>query len=190
MPQRGRGGSTVDPHVMYRIAQAFWGVAQNAVESLDGCLPDCFEFPLGVNLALSLEIHLKCLITLERTRPSETHDLEKLFYRLSPETQERAERIYDEVRVTDAVCLREAELLRRRGWDPEDVFSLRAALRKSAHAFLRLRYAYEEPTVSDFTLSPLIIAINRIILERKPEWNPSRRNLSPPGSRPPTSPPH
>ncbi len=77
MPRRGRGGSTVDPHVMYRIAQAFWGVAQIAVESLGGDLPDRFEFPLGVNLALSLEIHVKCLITLERTRPGETHDLRK-----------------------------------------------------------------------------------------------------------------
>jgi hypothetical protein len=160
---------------MFRVAMGFWGFTQVALDRFPtDQLPDAFDYAAGVNLAFSLEVYLKCLGMLDGKSIVGIHDLEDLYMQLEPATKEKAEQIYDEVRKNDSRCLRDAEAVRRAGEDPEDYFSLAAALKKSANAFKRLRYVYEETEVSDFTLNPLIIAIHRIILERKPEWNPAR----------------
>jgi HEPN domain-containing protein len=70
--------------------------------------------PVVVLGALTTELFLKCLISIETGKASHGHDLKELFDELSPETRARIERAWD----NDIVPLRNKE------WDDIERFGL------------------------------------------------------------------
>jgi len=121
---------------------------------------------------LSIEIFLKCLVQLESssstTRPG--HSLAQLFAQLSPQTQSRIKQIYDSLgKPTDDPAM----------WNFDSV------LRTLDRAFVTWRYPYEYgmgPTVFCTTLA---FALQQVILELRPEWEPYtlfRKSSAPPAA--------
>jgi hypothetical protein len=129
-----------------------------------------FSGPIMIMSAFTIEVFIKCLINIEtgRTAPRD-HKLRTLFDLLSKSTQDRIEHRWD----TEIVPLR------RTFWDNAEVLegkkidrSLRGALDAGSDGFVQMRYRYELELgrKAHFWLTDLPIALHRVILEIKPEW--------------------
>jgi hypothetical protein len=128
--------------------------------------------PVIVLSALTTELFLKCLICIETDDTPHTHDLEKLYGKLSAPTRTRIEKRWD-----TGIAIGRSEK-----WDDNERFGLKmprdlpSALAKGSDAFERLRYSYEENTEGlNYYLEDLPALLERLILEMKPEFEVFRR---------------
>jgi hypothetical protein len=171
--RRKRPEPCPNPHNVFRVAIAFTAAGDAIIEKFGDQPPDCIEFPCAINRSFSLELYIKCLIILDKGIYFEDHNAKKAFNMLLPETRRQCEELYDQIRANDPLCKRESERLRRQGEDPEKYFKLKIALTRGALAFMQLRYPFETNISFDYALGPLELAARKVILDRKPEWNPA-----------------
>ena len=127
--------------------------------------------PLIVIDALTSELFLKCLICIETGSTPHGHNLRSLFDQLSDETRTRLQSWWDSEIATH----------RREDWDKLERFlkidrDLPGALDKGTNAFERYRYSYEGNTQGlHYYLEDLPALLERLILEKKPEFETFRR---------------
>jgi hypothetical protein len=169
----------VDPLKIFEQAHGFYqalAILCN-IEPEDTQLAVTIGEPVMVVGAFTIELFLKCLISLETgTLPTRVHHLKELFDKLTPATQIRIEAEWQKI-----AAHRSAE------WDGfenslgiEIARDLPSALAAGADAFQRIRYSYEGGNESlQFYLQDLPRALGRVILEAKPEWSGHRRGYQP-----------
>jgi hypothetical protein len=155
-----------DPLIMYIAARAFW----YAAEAINAQHAESLRlWPYAANQSFSLELHLKCLHRLRRRRIT-GHNVQRIFERLGKADQKRitrylAERLEQipEFKVASASGI------------PFDIHSV---LMRASDMFTKSRYWYElELPAADAKgysgthgIGQLIDAVNRYIIELRPDW--------------------
>jgi hypothetical protein len=154
----------------YQALNVLQAVAPHPRQNLHGAVT--LVAPVIVLGALTIELFLKCLISIETGKVSHGHDLKELFDELSAEVRARIEHAWD----NDIVPLRRNE------WDGIETFGLMmprdlpSALVKGSEAFKRIRYSYEGNTEGvHFYVGDLPALLEKLILEIKPEFEVYRR---------------
>jgi hypothetical protein len=126
--------------------------------------------PTAVCGAFCVELYLKCLETLDWNRnPKPGHNLETLFGRLKPATQQLAEKYFDELASLDPMWAPVFALAKAQREDLQP--NLRSILKACATAFEKIRYSYEG-IGSSYHLGSFEDALRRVILERRRDWAP------------------
>jgi HEPN domain-containing protein len=127
-------------------------------------------FPLGyfTNAAFTLELLLKCIISIEGKEYKKVHDLHSLFEKLSIENQKL---ILKHHRI-------EAKKLGKNGEEADKIF--KEFITKASKDFVNARYFFDELTLPDIDglryfndLAPLLQATYNAVRELKPEWEKS-----------------
>jgi hypothetical protein len=122
--------------------------------------------------ALTIELFLKCLISIEAGDTPRGHNLKELFDQLSAPTRTRIQNLWDSDIATR----------RNKAWDDLERLGLKmardlpSALTKGSNAFERIRYSYEGNTQDlHYYLEDLPALLEGLILEMKPEFEAWRR---------------
>lgn len=120
--------------------------------------------PSLVVTAFSIEMYLKCLLSIETGHVPAVHVPKNLFDLLAPKTKDR----------TRALWLAKVQM-KANHWavaapgEPPP-YDLDAALAEAADPFVKLRYANEGPVNLRFRLSDLPEVLRDVILEMRPDW--------------------
>jgi hypothetical protein len=126
--------------------------------------------PLNVLGAISLEMFLKCLLSIESSHYKNIHRLDKLFLSLSEKSQNKIRLLFEphiaEIRFQTGLAFADQGISA-----PEVTFDY--MLTKSSDAFVKLRYAFEGRLTNGegFTAGRMIDGVRSVILEHHPEWS-------------------
>lgn len=168
------GRTPPDPERMFKHAAVFEFVAlflsDYSIKKLNAAppgvgvaIPDAARI---VNSALSLELYLKCLLSIEKGDYDFEHELVKLFNAISPARQLRIKELFVEEfnRIPHLVYLRQVATDKKE-------YEFDRILERANHAFVEWRYAFEglESGVQ-YNGQPVRNAVRRVILEIKPDW--------------------
>jgi hypothetical protein len=154
----------IDPYAILIHADEFRLAAFKLAEHVQG-IPQ-MAFPATVYFAFSLELYLKCLITIEGNAPKPTHNAQELVLQLSRESQQFLEDKFDNPPPESLKQRRSVEAITGQ----KQTFE--AALRTSRNTFKTLRYIYEGKLPSDeqWNGGEIIRGARARILELKPNW--------------------
>ena len=180
----------VDPITIFRTAEFFY----HGNLALGQKIPKAhvYVLPYTVLGALALELYFKCLIAIETgANPPRGHNLKALFDRISEDGQSKIQERFDNPNPAEADwrerCKNPPPNM------PEDIdltFKFEGVLRRSARAFERFRYVYEDTGLpGEFAWEAnYIIYCTRlhIIQDHRPEWG--RQNTAQSPGALPTSP--
>ena len=174
MGQTSKRGDTINPETAFVVALGFERSAKLLSEfawktitsSAGPCATPTFA-PGLTNLALSLEIYLKCLLALERNgRRFGGHLLYKELYRhVRSDNQALISKYYEEYEDGRSGS---AAVLRQLYKAP----TFADTLLEAQNAFVAWRYSYEEETIKVLPkgFDSCVAAVRRVILEQKPQW--------------------
>jgi hypothetical protein len=158
----------------YQALNVLNAVAPHPRQNLHGAVT--LNEPMIVLGALTTELFLKCLVSIETGKAAHGHDLKKLFDTLSADSRARIQHAWD----TEIVPGRGKE------WDRIEKYGLTmprdlpSALAKASQAFERIRYSYEGNTEGvHFYLQDLPTVLEKLILKMKPEFEAYRRRPLP-----------
>lgn len=182
---------TYQPFEAFLVAEAYCYAGRILVSQFPEPIPQDMTYVIAANLALGLELYLKCLILLDGKNPKRKHNLKSLFDELSPKSKDAIQKNHRELLKTDPSIRAESAKLRLRGENPERVFDFHSSLQKSANAFEQSRYPFDPSYEAHTYLAvPIEKATRRVIIDRNPGWKDSFAfHLSRPDT-PPTSPAH
>ena len=132
--------------------------------------------PVMVLGALTIELFLKCLVSIELGDAPRIHNLRELFGKLSLPTRSRIQQGWEEIAAHRAAQWNKLE--RRLGITmARDLLS---ALGAGGDVFQQIRYSYEANTDRlQYYIHDLPQLLGKIVLEIKPEWQSLRRNYQP-----------
>jgi HEPN domain-containing protein len=126
--------------------------------------------------ALTVEMFLKCLVSIESGDVPRIHNLRELFGKLSLPTRSRIQQGWDEIAAHRAEQWNQLE--ERLGIAMAR--DLPSALAAGADPFRQIRYSYEGNTDRlQYYIHDLPQLLGKIVLEIKPEWQTLRRNYQP-----------
>jgi hypothetical protein len=125
-----------------------------------------FLAPYGVNAAFTLELYLKCLLTLERGSPPRGHNLLQLFNKVRPANQARI-RVYYDNAPEKSRQLRQA--MQAVTGLPSDFDS---DLKASQRAFELMRYHWEGTWElgTGWSAGDITESVRHVIFEIRPDW--------------------
>lgn len=168
----------IDPKDIFLLARGFHladAILGNTDFSQNPSMGADLAQPAMVISALNSELFLKCIICIETGEVPTGHNLDVLFNKVSPETRDRIQHMWD----TEVVPLRSAmwakieAQLTEHGPIKKDLHS---ALAAGSRSFERIRYSYEPNNKGGrFYISDLPRILGRVILQLKPEWEHLRR---------------
>jgi HEPN domain-containing protein len=115
--------------------------------------------------SFAAELYLKCINHLASGTYPSTHDLKRLFSRLSNDWQQLVEEKFNEVLMSLP-----PEFVSEMKSAGDKIDDLRYCINKSKDAFERMRYIYEENSKEGFLVSHVTCGIRLAILSRKPDW--------------------
>ena len=124
-----------DPRKMFDAANEFYAAETCLVHQLNnGAM--ALAIPWDVIAAFTLELYLKCLITIENNSYAGSHDLRKLFHILTEDSQQFARNHFNASEKTNPhrAYMAQAGL----------AMTLDDALDRSRNAFAIMRYPYED----------------------------------------------
>ncbi|GGI11526.1 hypothetical protein [Gottfriedia solisilvae] len=120
--------------------------------------------PIIVNTAFSIELYLKCIYMIENGQPIQGHFLDKLYRKLSKESREMIEAIYDMlVPQSPTVMILKQKI-------PDMKTDLDTVLKDMSSAFIKWRYNFEGSITGFPASGPIIDALKARIKILKPEW--------------------
>jgi hypothetical protein len=123
-----------------------------------------------VLLSFAFELYLKCFILLTQRETARGHNTEKLFSKLPPKFQQRIKaefrRIYKTKAFQDA-----KEWFVEAGLQDRWIEDFDEALRVSALAFERFRYAHEGLQGTNWWAPAIMKAVRKYILKVRPQWD-------------------
>jgi hypothetical protein len=130
--------------------------------------------PATVLTAFSIELAFKCVIQIERPGTRlRTHELDKLFDKISAKGQDRIERLYN--KALDEVPF--FVELKKRGIP---LPKLRTHLKETGQAFQQWRYTFDYKDAGDMP-SPLCADVTlAYVLELKPDWSHIKMGIGTP----------
>jgi hypothetical protein len=130
-------------------------------------------FPALVLAAFASELFLKCIICMDGKKVPKWHDLKNLFDLTSQSSQRRMEKHWA------SMLDHRADIIARMEKSTGQKFprDLSTCLALGSGAFEQLRYSYERGSTI-FFLSDFPAVARLSILEVKPEWAATRRNIS------------
>lgn len=152
----------VDPKAVFNTAEVFRGGSQ--ILATHG-MPN-YMFPMVICSAFSLELYLKCLIRIEGGESENLHDLEKLFLKLTPESQKTVRACYEAQRPNLDTMFATVKGV------PTPKTDFDFVLHASAKAFEHFRYAFEG-LVKDqegWMAGPICDCVRGRIVELQPDW--------------------
>jgi HEPN domain-containing protein len=152
---------------IFRQAERFRYAGQklhHGVSSSDGSL-SAIIFPFMVCDSFAAELYLKCINHLEGGIYPSTHDLKKLFSRLSFAWQQLVEEKFNEV--LSSLPLEFVSEMKSAGDKIDDI---RYCIGKSKDAFERMRYVYEEKNNGSVLITHVTCGIRLAILSKIPAW--------------------
>lgn len=155
----------VHPKEVFKTAEIFRATPQ----ILTNLIPrePQYILPLIICSSFSLELHLKCLILIEGGTPGKLHDLERLFSKLTPNSQKIIRACYEPARLKrDAMfagVYAAAKIAPRTDFD--------SVLHAGAKAFENLRYHFEGVAKDQgWMAGPIRDCVRQRIIELHPEW--------------------
>lgn len=170
------GRKTVEAHhpeQIFNKAEGFAALCDAGQRSADNANRSILSGVIVTNAALALELYLKCLRSIERGEYKTGHNLRELFDDLSERTKSEIHDAHSRCEGVHNTFF----LLKRRGL-PTD---LNSVLEMGQDAFERFRYAHEnEAKNCVWALTPLIIIVKHLILEKRPDWEPLQLLRIPP----------
>jgi hypothetical protein len=116
------------------------------------------------NLTLALELYLKCLSSIERSKILKTHNLKILFDFISPVHRKILRQYHEESASSNQHF---QKMKRMVGFN--DKLDMESLLEEASESFIDFRYLFQNKT-PNYRLDPSINAIRRLILEIHPEW--------------------
>jgi hypothetical protein len=131
-----------------------------------------FKYVIAANLALGLELYLKCLLMLDGQEPKRDHDLEGHFGRLPIVDKDAIRLAHKEYLSSDPDGIATCEQARSDGANPDEVYEFDSSLKKSALAFVRCRYPFDPgyKTPLSYLAVPIEQATRVVIVRRNPGW--------------------
>lgn len=152
-----------DYNSIFQYAELFRKATDLLVQTING--GEMLVIPWVVNSAFTIELYLKCLITIENGVYREEHNLYKLFDVLSRDSRKIIALKYDELVSSDPTS--SAMNKQFNGTLKLDVASV---LKDMAKAFTKYRYGFETLPQSGFMNSGIIqrVVVQRI-LDLKPD---------------------
>jgi hypothetical protein len=150
--------------LMFITAKTFEDVSRMTFQQMDAGKVH-LGFVYGANGALSIELFLKCLLTIVKTPFPRTHDLLKLFKLLPIEVQRDIEATHADRASKDRIFLR----LNRIGMKTD----LATLLEEGKDTFEKFRYPYEGFPSGEklaFGLGIFGECIADLILDLRPDW--------------------
>jgi HEPN domain-containing protein len=125
---------------------------------------------------LTIELFLKCLVSIESGDVPGIHNLRELFGELSLPTRNRIQQGWDEIAAHRA---EQWNLLEKR-LGIAMARDLPSALAAGCDPYRQVRYSYEANTERlQYYIHDLPQLLGKIVLEIKPEWQTLRRNYQP-----------
>jgi hypothetical protein len=159
----------VDAKGVFQTAEVFRASSQILANLVNHEMPQ-YTLPLVTSSAFSLELHLKCLILVEDSTFGKDHDLERLFSKITPESQTRIRACYEPHKLRTEIMFAPFKDV------PAPTSDFDSVLHAGAKAFEHFRYAFEDIVKSGegWMASPICERVRERTLELKPEW----RNLT------------
>jgi hypothetical protein len=143
-----------------------------------GHIPDEYQYVITANRAFGLELYFKCLLGREKKDVEQNHNLRTFFYELSITTQRAIKKEYSQVLKTDPCYVSEFDRLKRDKKNPDKVFGFANVLDKSALAFVKSRYPFDDDHKwHEYLAAPIEIATRRVIVSLEPGWDGALENL-------------
>jgi hypothetical protein len=152
---------SVDPKSVFLSAEVF----RHGSQVLAAGLPNTMA-PMVVCTAFSMELYLKCLITIEGGDHKNEHNLERLFRKTSAGSQDAIRKNYEKKRAIQDAQFAAAKVPARPKSDFDHV------LLASADAFVDFRYIYEGGIGQGegWLAGPISECVRDRIIELHPEW--------------------
>jgi hypothetical protein len=154
-----------DPQAVFKFAEVFRAAALVLSKQIgEGHLE--LMLPTGVNGAFSLELHLKSLILLEGSTYGRIHDLDKLFFALTPESQKAIRASYEPKRLQTEAGYATLKNI------PVPKADFDSVLQASAKAFEHFRYAFDGALKEGegWLAGEIGECVRARILELRPDW--------------------
>lgn len=152
---------SADPKAMFSTAEVF----RVGASILSGHMPNLM-FPMVMCASFSLELYLKSLVLLESGTAERGHNLETLFFKVSPASQDAIRKNYEKKRLVQDAMFAASNV------PPLPKADFDFVLHASAEAFESFRYAYEG-IVKDQTgwlAGPLGECVRERIIELHRDW--------------------
>jgi hypothetical protein len=165
----------VDPERLFKTAEVFRASSLILGNLMNQGMPQ-YMFPMVMCSAFSLELHLKCLILIERSASARGHDLEQLFSKITMASQTMIRRCYEKQRAKAAARFAAVKGV------PQPKTDFDFVLHVSAKAFEKFRYAYEGIAESPvgWMAAPICDCVRERILELQPDWENLKYGLNGP----------
>lgn len=120
--------------------------------------------PIITNTAFTIELYIKCIYMIEKRQPVQGHFLDKLYRKLSKESRDIIEAIYDMlVPQSQTIMMLKQQV-------PDMKIDLDSVLKEMSGAFVKWRYSYEGNLTGFPASGPVIDALRGRIKILKPEW--------------------
>jgi HEPN domain-containing protein len=161
----------IDPFQIYLHAYKFLWSDEHLRRTGDDTQVMAFIGPPAIVLSsFTSELLLKCILVLEIGDAPNTHDLNALFQKLSPPTQQKIVDRWDKAVVAHENQMTYNEKLSGQAI-PRD---LPSALILCGKAFERMRYIYEDPLSVSFYIIDLPRILITTVWEIRPDWKNKR----------------
>ena len=146
-----RQEADMNADLLFRMACGFHhtGIYSAGLLQNSGTKPFTMIGPAAVNFALATELYLKAIHLLNKIRPSDTHELWKLFKTLPRITMELIEREYIQQLSTKPDLLKSIHMTVSRGAEdaqkefPMSPDTVKKLLVRHNHSFISWRYLHE-----------------------------------------------
>lgn len=151
---------------IYNTANKFLA-ASNALNQMLHQTNDVSTYlaPIVTNTSFTIELYLKCIYTIEKNSPAPNiHHLDKLYRKLSKESRDIIEAIYNMLLPKSETDM----FLKQRL--PDMKTDLESVLTGMSSAFVKWRYSYEGNLTDFQATGPIIDALKGRIKILKPEW--------------------
>lgn len=120
--------------------------------------------PIITNTAFCIELYLKCIYMIEKGQPAQGHFLDKLYRKLSKESRDLIEAIYNMLLPKSQTDMFLKQQM------PEMKTDLDSVLKEMSSAFIKWRYSFEGNITGFPASGPIIDALKGRIKILKPEW--------------------
>lgn len=120
--------------------------------------------PIITNTSFCIELYIKCIYMIEKGQPVHGHFLDKLYRKLSKESRDTIEAVYDmllQQSPTDIALKHKV---------PDMKTDLGSVLQDMAKAFIKWRYRHEGGLTGFQASGPIIDALRHRIKMLEPEW--------------------
>ncbi|MED0688046.1 hypothetical protein [Anoxybacillus ayderensis] len=151
---------------IYRTGNQFFAASKTLNEKLSETNNvGLYIGPIITNLALAIELYLKCNYVLDRgKRPPNSHDLYNLYTGLNQESRNLINVLYEKfLEIDPAVKVMKEQM-------PEVDLKIESVLRQMNKAFVNWRYNHEGNFTSVPSPGPLVQALKARIEIENPEW--------------------